>query len=433
MNERKNVVIGKIGKSIKFKGLHIETGGDACVILYSGLARMNPEYNFYIIGPNWLDKLTPEEYDYIFPNHNVFNAFRKDDNLDNPFSPTIQYFKDNHIQVDFALVMCGMVSGINVPHFVKGKNGEYPKILMSFKNYAGPYIYTLNHLGCPLYLISEDARYITINAKDLYNRERLIFSQITQKFTTMSHVISEVNHHTVSEEIQAIYSGVEKIFLMGCSKDWRTKIDIDRKLKSTGNHCIILSNGCGQSKPNSGSGSKSSRLKTYKEWIIDGLKGTPFEDTKIYGIWDEKTYAKYPQIQNKMLITLGDEIADAKYTLVYSIMPGFVTVKPWEMIVLGLIPFIHPEYDKYRYLGLPEYCYVNSVDEFKQKMQYLDEHPDKYIEVLNACFDCIKEDDITGKTLNNKLFGEIANDLGFQYEPKEGVDPIFNRFSKNMF
>ena len=433
MNERKNVVIGKIGKSIKFKGIHIETGGDACLILYSTLARINPEYNFYFIGPNGLNKLTQEEYEYIFPNKNVFNAYSKDESLDEIFSPTIKYFEDNNIKIDFALLMNGMVSSVNVPNFVKAKNGNYPSILMAFKNYAGPYIYALNKLNCPLFLISEDARYISVDAKDLCNREHLIFSQINKEIENKPHIKSESDHSLTSEKVKAIYSGVEKIFLMGCDPNWRSKIDINRKLKSTKDHCLVLSNGVGQTKSKGIKGLKSSRYDMYKKWIIDGLKGTKFEGTKIYGVWDDEIYEKYHQIQNKMLIDLTDEIADAKYTLVYSMMPGFVTVKPWEMIVIGLIPFIHPYYDKYRYLNLPKYCYVNSIDEFKQKMEELDNNPDKYIEVLNACFDCIKEDDITGKTLNNFLFNKIAQDLKFNYESKEGVKPILNRFSKNMF
>ena len=35
MNERKNVLIGKIGKAVKTKNIHIETGGGADLVLYS--------------------------------------------------------------------------------------------------------------------------------------------------------------------------------------------------------------------------------------------------------------------------------------------------------------------------------------------------------------------------------------------------------------
>ena len=120
-NADKNILIGKIGKSIKFKHLDIRTGGDACMIFYSTIARMNPDYNFFWIGPNQMSKLTDEEYDYIFPNHNVHSAYSSDyDAVDkHPFDPIIQYFKNNNIKIDFALLMSGMCSAINVPNFIK--------------------------------------------------------------------------------------------------------------------------------------------------------------------------------------------------------------------------------------------------------------------------------------------------------------------------
>ena len=114
-------------------------------------------------------------------------------------------------------------------------------------------------------------------------------------------------------------------------------------------------------------------------------------------------------------------------------MPGFVTVKAWEMIIKGLIPFIHPDYDKDRLLGLPEYCYLKDEKDLLKKMRELDANNDKYRDVLNACFDCIDKDDLNGKRMNNFIFNTIAKDLGFDYINKEGVDSIFDHFSKNVF
>ena len=435
-NADKNILIGKIGKSIKFKHLDIRTGGDACMIFYSTIARMNPDYNFFWIGPNQMSKLTDKEYDYIFPNHNVHSAYSSDyDAIDkHPFDPIIQYFKDNNIKIDFALLMSGMCSAINVPNFIKSdKTGEYVKILNAFKNYVGPYIYTLNETGVPFYLISEDARYITTNASDLYNRERIIFTQTNGYFEPIEHITSKTDWTKKTEKIKCIYGGVERIFMMGLDKNWKDNIDIERKLHTKGEHLIVISNGCGQKDVNRANGGKSSRLPGYKKYIIDNLKGTEFEGTKIYGTWDDRTYEKYPQIINKPLVELDNEVADARYSLVYSIMPGFVTVKAWEMIIKGLIPFIHPDYDKDRLLGLPEYCYLKDEKDLLKKMRELDANNDKYLDVLNACFDCIDKDDLNGKRMNNFIFNTIAKDLGFDYINKEGVDSIFDHFSKNVF
>ena len=294
----KNILIGKIGKSIKFKHLDIRTGGDACMIFYSSIARMNPEYNFFWIGPNQMNKLSDEEYDYIFPNHNVYSAYDSnyEDPNHHPFYPIIKYFKDNNIKIDFALLMSGMCSGINVPNFLRSpKTGEYVKILNAFKNYCGPYIYTLNQTGVPFYLISEDARYITTNASDLYNRERIIFTQTNGYFEPIEHITSETDWTKTTEKIKCIYGYVERIFMMGLDKNWKENIDIDRKLNSKGNRLIVISNGCGQKDINRANGGKSSRLPGYKKYIIDNLKGTEFENTKIYGQWDDKTMKNIPK------------------------------------------------------------------------------------------------------------------------------------------
>ena len=428
---KKNILIGKIGKSIKFKNLDIRTGGDAVVIFYSTLSRMFPEYNFYWAGPNQMNKLSDKEYEYIFPNHNVFSAYNA--KQENPHKSCIEYLKKNNINIDFCLFMGGMCSGINVPDFIPNKTGGYPKILNAFKNYVAPYIYTLNNLTCPFYLISEDARYITTNAKDLHHRETLVFSQTNGSFEPIPHIKSNTDFDEMISSIPTVYSGCERIFMMGLDKNWKDNIDIERKINSTGNHLIVISNGCGQKDINRANGGKSSRLPGYKKYIIDNLKNTPFENTKIYGVWDEKTYEKYPQIIDKPLYELDEEVANARYSLVYSIMPGFVTVKAWEMIIKGLIPFMHPDYDKDHLLGLPEYCYLKDEKDFLNKMTELDNNPDMYKKLLNDCLSCIKDEDLDGSRLINFIMGRIAKDMGEQYENRKGCKSIFDHFSKNVF
>ena len=57
--------------------------------------------------------------------------------------------------------------------------------------------------------------------------------------------------------------------------------------------------------------------------------------------------------------------------------------------------------------------------------------PQMYKELLQQCFDMIKPEYLNGWLLVNGIFGNIAKDLGFKYEFKEGVKSIFDRFSKN--
>lgn len=433
MNEKKVVLIGKIGKSIKFSNFDINTGGDAPIIFFSSISRMNPEWDFYFIGPNDLKKLSDDQYSYLFPNRNVYSAFVRDNNVDDIYEGIPKFFKDKGITPDFGIFFNGIVSNVNVPHFLKKDDGEYYRVLESFKGYAGPYIYTLNNMGTPYYLLAEDPRYITVNAKDLINHARFIFSQANGEFETCKHIKSLTDLSLVpGEKIKAIYSGIEKIFMMGLPTDWKERIDINRKLSSTGNKFIVLSNGHGCNRINHPNGN-ASRFDGYNKWILQNFKGTEYENTMIYGKWEDHFYEECPHIQDRKLITLTDEIADAKYSFVYSIIPGFVTVKAWEMITIGLIPFLHPEYDKDNLLKLPEYLYVKTPKELLEKVRYLDTHPDEYVNLLNECINRIRPSWLNGAALNNFIFTKIGEDLGFTYEKKQGVDSILDRFKKTIF
>lgn len=433
MNERKNILIGKIGKSVKMKNIHIETGGGADLVLYSTMAKMCPEYHFYFIGPNELHKCSEEEYNKLFPNKNMHSAWGHGTRKTLDYESIVTYFKDNDIKPDFAVIFNGMCSTVNIKGFLKKKDGNYYSPLMCFQNYAGPIIYTLNKLGCPLYLLAEDARYITANAKDLYNRERIIFSQINGTFETLCpHLTSDnINETMVKTSHLVKYSHLEKIFLMGLDEHWKENINIEAKFNSDVAPFIVLSNGCGTSRINC-PGTYSSRLPVYKKYIIDNFKDTPYANTKIYGLWDKEIYKEYPQIEDKLMLDLGKEVSEAKYTLVYSQAPGFVTCKAWEMITIGLLPFIHPDYDCYHLLDLPEYLYVKDEKDLLDKVNELEANPQKYKELMQQCFDLIKPEYLNGWLIVNGIFGNIAKDLGFKYEFKPGVKSIFNRFSKEF-
>lgn len=439
---KKHILIGKLGKATKITNIQARTGDDNPVVFYAYAARMNPEYMFYFIGPNHLDKLTDEEYDKIFPNHNVLSAnnvqyskIKEHTCHDN--KPTVDWFKERKIKPDFMLFFNGVVSGNgNIEKFLKLDNGEYKKQLLCFAKYAAPYVYTMNQMeDVPVYVISEDARYISINAQDLYNNPKFVFSQINGDYLTHYHIKSWDDHTRVNDTyVHAEYYHTEKIPVFGIDPDFRNKIDIERKINSDkSRHLIVLSNGCGTGKLNH-SGNNSSRYPMYKKWIIDGLADTEYNGTMIYGKWDKWVYEETDRIKEVYIKDLDDEIADAKYSLVYSQTPGFITAKPYEMIIQGLIPFIHPDYDCHRLLtDLPDYLYLKDEKDLVNKMRELDADPEKYKALLNECFDVIKPEYIDGSFLVNKIFHKIADLEGFEYVDKPGVNIPINRKDPNIF
>ena len=431
----KNIVIGRTGLTIKFKGIKIgtQTACDTDMMVYSMLSQMNPDFNFYFIGPTDLHKLTEEEYNEIFPYHNVFSAWSNDLRKSKDFSKIIKYFEDNNIKIDFALINTGGSSQVCVPDFYPKKDGSKRSLLLSQLYYMAPYVYTLNKLGCPVYCMADDARNVLLNFRDLYNRERKVFTQANYKLKTITHITSETDFTLKTEIIDCIYAHIERIDLIGMPDNWKDRIDINRKLKSNKeNHLLVISHGNGCKKINSNLTIKNLRFQGYKEYIIDNFKDTIYNKSKIYGKWTEDIYDQYPNnFEDKPMIELNDILKDARYSLVYSQIPNFVTVKPWEMIANGIIPFIHPDYDPEHILGLPEYVYLKNPDDLKNKIIELDNDDKLYLNILNKCLDCITKEDRDGTYINNFIMTNIANDLGFTYEPKKDITIKFTNHNYN--
>ena len=431
----KNIVIGRTGLTIKFKGIKIgtQTACDTDMMVYSMLSQMNPDFNFYFIGPTDLHKLTEEEYNEIFPYHNVFSAWTNDIRKSKDFNKIIKYFEDNNIKIDFALINTGGSSQVCIPDFYPKKDGSKRSLLLSQLYYMTPYVYTLNKLGCPVYCMADDARNVLLNFRDLYNRERKVFTQANYKLKTITHITSETDFTLKTDIIDCIYAHIERIDLIGMPDNWKDRIDINRKLKSNKeNHLLVISHGNGCKKINSNLTIKNLRFQGYKEYIIDNFKDTIYNKSKIYGKWTEDIYEQYPNnFEDKPMIELNDILKDARYSLVYSQIPNFVTVKPWEMIANGIIPFIHPDYDPEHILELPEYVYLKNPDDLKNKIIELDNDDKLYLNILNKCLDCITKEDRDGTYINNFIMTNIANDLGFTYEPKKDITIKFTNHNYN--
>lgn len=432
-----NIAIGKVGKSFNFKrDFKLNVGADSAIVFLSLVARMNPTYNFYIIGPNDLKKMDRAEYEKLFPDRNMFSLFAHNPEADEPYKCIYDNALKQNIHIDFGMFLMGTVTMMSIPKFLKKEDGTYCNLLQSAERYGGPYVDFINRSKIPWYCISEDARYITLNSKDLLNMPRMSLTQTNGTFMSGAHIQDEndiVIHHPHNWKyvpITAKYCHIEKMFLNGVNSKFKETIDIDRKLKSKDHHLIILSNGHGIVEVNSPYKS-SDRLDTYLEWM-KALKDTEYENTMIYGKWDDDITEKYSFIQHKMIPELSEEIADAKYSFVYSIASGFVTIKPFELITLGLIPFLHPAYDPKHLLNFPNYLYIKDKDDLIYKLRELDADDRKYKALLNKCFELIKPEYLDGSFVNNNIFTTIAEDLGFEYTPKEkGVPPVINRLKKN--
>ena len=83
-------------------------------------------------------------------------------------------------------------------------------------------------------------------------------------------------------------------------------------------------------------------------------------------------------------------------------------------------------------LDLPEYLYLKDEKDLLNKVNELEANPQMYKDLMQQCFDLIKPEYLNGWLIVNGIFGNVAKDLGYKYEFKEGVKSIFNRFSKEF-
>ena len=91
---KRNILIGKIGKAIRFTNNKIEKGGGNEMMLFSTMARMHPDWDFWIVGPNELSKLEKSAYDTMFPAGNVKSLYAAYDGIrQDKFEPILDNMK----------------------------------------------------------------------------------------------------------------------------------------------------------------------------------------------------------------------------------------------------------------------------------------------------------------------------------------------------
>ena len=157
MQAKRNILVGKIGKTVKFTNNKIETGGGNDVLFISTLARMHPDWMLWIVGPNELYKIEgTKAYEDMFPAGNCKSLFACDkDSWEGRYQPILDNIKKEGLDgnIDCAVFFSGMASNVNVPGLLKKPDGGKYSILNSYLSYVAPYLVVLNETGCPFYII----------------------------------------------------------------------------------------------------------------------------------------------------------------------------------------------------------------------------------------------------------------------------------------
>jgi hypothetical protein len=395
------IVIGKIGRSSYFnrtKWGH-NAGNNEFPILLSALARLNPQNIYYMIGKSDLSRINQETYDKWFPNKNVIDVWEGfNPKTDDPTTWVWERLKD--VEIDVGIIHGGMCS-LSIPGriFCLDRKTKLPtkdirRPIMSLVNYVSPITYYLNESRINWLTITSDGRYMPLPARDMINPEKISLG-VREGEVKIKRMKSYEDQVTMVEHtVKLKYAAAETQYLL------------DSQLKH----------------PNKPKTEKFSiffhqyddkkRIKVIQDFCINN-----FDDIKVYGKWDE---TQQKGNERKFMGSVSfDELQtilpSVKYTFCYPIIKGDISGKWVEAVAHGIIPFFHETYDEDRllvkYHGVPDWLYVSSPEELKQKVEFLETHPGAYPKMRLLLRDAIIQQKYKDGTHFNNLINKSVEEM----------------------
>lgn len=386
-----NVVCARLGKTIRFRrdtiGAHAATGAGEARTLFVTLAKLNPQNTYYIIGKSDMNKMSEEEKAEVFPNNNVINIWEDYDKYKEEI-PNHEFacFKMKDVKIDYGVMFGGVIS-TSLPNSTRQKKDKtkFVKPMYCYYKYASPVVKYLNETKIPWIDVNTDTRYYPVKTEDLLNPEKVIVGMLDADLT-VSRLKSFDTEERVEHKVKSLYSGAETLFLAD-----EGKVEQDLELQKNRSGLTIFHN----------QGGGIDKTDTMKEYIVDS--GLEF---KAYGKWT--SFEGHESFKGFLdFDDLHKELQKTKYTF---IIPGneitTATMKLYECAHYGVLPFIHKNYDKDQILetlGFPHFLRTKSPEDFKEKLELLENNEDLYQETLKQLKTILKPEYYTGEHINNEV------------------------------
>lgn len=378
--DRDIVAVAKMGRTIKFKrdSWRDNAGNNEPAVLISALSKLNPLNTYIVIGRSDLSKLSTDEYNYLFPNANVLDAFKGfNKNVNNV--EMYPYENTSSMDFDYGIIIGGVASRINMRDKFykinkKTKKAEESQGLISplnmFHSYAAPIINLLNITDIPWVFYTSDARQVPIGAYDLINREILTLGTMNMTYTSKYFSGEGFNgQNVITDEKEMHYAGGELVSIL------------DNKIKRYNGEEKTINLGLFFHKYND-----KKRYENILGYINE------FEDISVFGKWKEEIESGDERFKGSLTFDeTQDMMKKTKYTLCYPITDGDISAKWIEAIRAGVIPFFAPEYDKDKLLSsiwhVPSFLYLSSREDLKSKINYLNDNEENYKTIINQLKD----------------------------------------------
>ena len=373
------VVTGKMGRSTFFDRNKWKdaAGNNEFPILISAIAKLNPQNTYYFIGKSDLSRVGKEVYDFWFPHGNVVDVW-KDFNpkLHDPTTWVVNMLEG--IDIDYGIIHGGMCS-LSIPNRIyclDRKNGgpiigKLRQPIQSLVNYVSPITYYLNDSGIDWLTITSDGRYMPLPARDLINPEKISLG-VKEGEIEIERIKSYEDQVTmIKHKVQLRYGYAEFQYLL--DKKWNQFRHDQPKTQKVALFFHQYDN--------------KKRITAIQE-VVDAFGE---DEIVVYGKWNVEDNPKYKgTVPFDELQTI---LPAVKYTFCYPIVDGDISGKWVEAVTNGIIPFFHKSYDKDRllvkYHKIPDWIYVESAQDMKEKIEYLESNPMAYTRLKNLLISAV--------------------------------------------
>jgi hypothetical protein len=403
------IAIYSMGSAFKFNKnkLKRSDGSTEYYKFIKTLARRKSITKIVLLSKNDLTKISKEERYELdprgiivnpFEEHNILNIKPRSKDLSDRFE-FCQTFGDvimNNYKIDFGIgfMAQGYCTVSTQPGFLNTVTDptKPAKCLEMSLYYASTIVNYLNRSNLDWWLISTDPRYIKekIHYRDTSNLPVRIIGQ--QDFTVKWKSIETFNRDAdiVIRDVESIYSGIEKMNLIG-EKVLSPKID-----KPYGFTIVSL-----QLTPFTSI--KDWRFDILKEYILDLDEK---QESFIYGKWSDFFKDGYKQFKGYVETEdLDNRFKGTKYTLVLPTKDKWVTSKYAEMLQLGVVPFLHKDYDIQNHIVPSDhFIRIKNPQDFYDKMKYLDDNPNERITLVEKL-----QLDLISKAITGDFLIDIIN------------------------
>jgi hypothetical protein len=424
-NQNVSVAFFAVGSAIKFnkKNLLRSDGTSEYYALIKLLLKNSNVNRVLLLSKSDWGRISKEEKLKLDPQGKIYDPFtelpqlskrQKPSTIDERRQYYIDFYKvleENGIRADFGLGFTSQGwSTTALPGFLNTLKPPYTPVqcLDMTLYYASEIVYYLNMTGMKWWMLATDPRYVkpSMRYRDIINLPQKVLGQ--QDFDINWFGVKELkrdasieNDDYTTREIKSRYSGIEKMNLIDGGI-------IDPGTAEKPHKFTIVS-----MQLSAPTAKEDLRFNILKEYILDR---DPEGKARIFGKWSDSFKGNYTQFKGYIATEdLDKTFSETRYTLVLPTAAGWVTSKYAEMLQLGVLPFLHPDYDcQYHIVPKDHPMRVKDADDFYKKMEYFDANPEKRIKFIKVLQEQLISDAFSGKfmiDLVNNSLAEVGEEI----------------------